>query len=197
MQEYVHAPCYCEENVYLLLRTLRVGESHEDPTGRGLGTEPGDYRVLFVTNEQGGCAFLEQRAVPLGMPILWDYHVILLSGWGETALIRDLDTRLDFPCVVSEYLDRTFPRDMDAEFQPLFRLIPGDSYLDLFSSDRRHMRRLDGSWLKGPPPWQPLHGPGTDDPHELARILDLGDPRWGPLVDLPTLKFSLGEPAVS
>ncbi len=191
MPEYAYAPCYCEENIYLLLETLRDGDSHEDSTGRGLGTDPGDYRVIFVTNEQRGCAFLEQKAVPPGRPIVWDYHVVLLAGRGSKALIWDLDTRLDFPCPAIEYLDRTFPRNLEEALRPLFRIIPGTSYLDGFSSDRRHMRRLDGSWLQSPPPWRELHGPGTDDPHELACILDLGDSRWGPLVNLASLKSIL------
>jgi hypothetical protein len=121
------------------------------------------------------------------MPIVWDYHVILLAGRGNAALCWDLDTRLDFPCPASKYIARTFPRDVHESLRPLFRLIPGDKYLDGFSSDRRHMRRLDGSWLKAPPPWKALRGSGADDPHELARVLDLDDPRWGPAVDLDSL----------
>ena len=187
MPEFAYTPCYCEENVYLLLKTLSGGMGLGDPSGQGQGCEPGDYRVVFVTNGQRGCAFLEQKAVPPGLPIVWDYHVILLSGRGEAALIRDLDTRLDLPCAATEYLDRTFPRGVEESFRPLFRLIPADRYLGGFSSDRRHMRRLDGSWLQDPPPWRELRGSGTDDPHELARILDLQDPRWGPLVDLASL----------
>lgn len=37
-----------------------------------------------------------------------------------------------------------------------FRVIPADTYLIEFSSDRRHMRRPDGSWIKPPPSYPPI-----------------------------------------
>ena len=37
-----------------------------------------------------------------------------------------------------------------------FRVIPAEVYLTTFSSDRRHMRRPDGSWIKPPPSYAPI-----------------------------------------
>lgn len=41
-------------------------------------------------------------------------------------------------------------------FFRFFRVIPAESYLETFSSDRRHMRRPDGSWIKPPPQYEPI-----------------------------------------
>lgn len=38
----------------------------------------------------------------------------------------------------------------------VFRVIPAESYLNEFASDRRHMRRPDDSWIKPPPPYPPI-----------------------------------------
>lgn len=41
-----------------------------------------------------------------------------------------------------------------------FRVIPAEQYLAEFSSDRRHMRRPDGTWIKPPPPYPPIQSSG-------------------------------------
>lgn len=47
-------------------------------------------------------------------------------------------------------------------FQRFFRVIPADTYLASFASDRRHMRRPDGSWIKPPPAYSPIQTLGED-----------------------------------
>lgn len=37
-----------------------------------------------------------------------------------------------------------------------FRVIPAETYLAEFASDRRHMRRPDGTWIKPPPSYPPI-----------------------------------------
>lgn len=37
-----------------------------------------------------------------------------------------------------------------------FRAIGAEQFMDQFSSDRRHMRRPDGTWIKPPPPYSPI-----------------------------------------
>ncbi|KOB65718.1 Protein N-terminal glutamine amidohydrolase, partial [Operophtera brumata] len=34
-----------------------------------------------------------------------------------------------------------------------FRVVPAKQFLQHFASDRRHMKRPDGSWIKPPPPY--------------------------------------------
>lgn len=41
-----------------------------------------------------------------------------------------------------------------------FRVIPAEQYLASFSSDRRHMRRPDGTWIKPPPPYPSIQPGG-------------------------------------
>jgi hypothetical protein len=41
-----------------------------------------------------------------------------------------------------------------------FRVIPASVFLQHFASDRRHMKRADGSWIKPPPDYPPITTPG-------------------------------------
>lgn len=45
-------------------------------------------------------------------------------------------------------------------FDRFFRVISAEQYLTEFSSDRRHMRRPDGTWIKPPPPYPPIQSSG-------------------------------------
>ena len=40
-------------------------------------------------------------------------------------------------------------------------MIPWKQYAIHFASDRRHMRKLDGSWKAPPPPWPCIVAEGT------------------------------------
>jgi hypothetical protein len=42
-----------------------------------------------------------------------------------------------------------------------FRVVPASVFLQHFASDRRHMKRADGSWIKPPPDYPPISTPGT------------------------------------
>ncbi len=176
---YRYTPYYCEENIYLLAEQFLAGSIGEP------------LHVLFITNAARTCALLHQKAASTGKPVVWDYHVILLSGSGPAARIWDFDTRLDFPCPAIDYLARTFPADAPTEYQPLFRSIPAVAYMQGFSSDRRHMRAADGSWLKPPPAWPCLRGNSAASPHELGDILNLHAPGWGSIDDIVSLRARL------
>lgn len=41
-----------------------------------------------------------------------------------------------------------------------FRIIPASEFIRDFASDRRHMKRPDGSWIKPPPPYSPICAAG-------------------------------------
>lgn len=43
-----------------------------------------------------------------------------------------------------------------SSFIRFFRVIPAEEFLAQFSSDRRHMRRPDGTWIKPPPTYEPI-----------------------------------------
>jgi hypothetical protein len=172
---YRYTPYYCEENIYLLAEKLS-------------GTAGAAFHVLFITNAGKSCMLLHQKAAGIGKPVFWDYHVILLSGSGPDSQVLDLDTRLGFPCAAPDYLARTFPSDAPEELRPLFKVIPAETYLDGFSSDRRHMRSSDGAWLKPPPEWPCLSGKRAASPHELEHILDVEAQGWGRVLDMAAMQ---------
>lgn len=41
-----------------------------------------------------------------------------------------------------------------------FKVIEAETYIRKFSSDRRHMRTSSGTWLKAPPPYEPILNEG-------------------------------------
>lgn len=99
-------------------------------------------------------------------------------------LIFDLDTTLPFPTYFQKYVTETFRSDhilkddhhryvIRKKFHSFpsdryieicvcrfFRVIPAETYLAEFSSDRRHMRRPDDTWIKPPPPYPPIQAHG-------------------------------------
>lgn len=132
-----------------------------------------EYHVVFISNESRCCPFYRQRAVPIykvHAPVHWDYHVIVIRTIRTTSPsshgteVLDVDTWLPYPCPIQTYLDETFrPRTTltssstttSTEFQPLFRVIPAQQYLQYFYSDRMHMFQ-NGKWMARPPDYPPI-----------------------------------------
>lgn len=101
-----------------------------------------------------------------------DYHVIFMyHPEPEKCLVYDLDSELPFPTYVHKYVTETFRTDhiLKSDYFRLvcnnflgiqsffkftfryFRVIAASDFLRDFASDRRHMKRPDGSWIKPPP----------------------------------------------
>lgn len=162
-------PLYCEENVWHLC-------GHPEVIGRSPA-------ALFIRGHGELVAVWEQRlAQEPGEPVVWDYHVVLLTRgpWQ----IWDLDTTLPCPCDAATYLRRSFRPELHvpAELAPWFRVVDAAELVRTFASDRSHMHAPDGSWQAPPPPWPPI-GEGTT----LARYLDRSDNIAGEVLDLPEL----------
>lgn len=87
--------------------------------------------------------------------VIWDYHVILIYKPDERCLVFDLDSDLPFPTYFHKYVTETFRTDaiLNPEYHRFFRVIPASLFLQTFASDRRHMKKPDGSWMKPPPPY--------------------------------------------
>ena len=87
--------------------------------------------------------------------VIWDYHVILIYKPDERCLVFDLDSDLPFPTYFHKYVTETFRTDaiLNPEYHRFFRVVPAPSFLQTFASDRRHMKKPDGSWMKPPPPY--------------------------------------------
>uniref|UniRef100_M4C7R1 Protein N-terminal glutamine amidohydrolase n=1 Tax=Brassica campestris TaxID=3711 RepID=M4C7R1_BRACM len=143
---FQHTPYYCEENVYLLCKTL---------CENGVADETGsDLFVVFISNER------KQASIADGI-VLWDYHVICVQRKKESdsePLVWDLDSTLPFPSPLASYVTETIQPSFQlfAEYQRFFRVVHAPLFFKHFASDRRHMKAPDGSWIARPPPYQPI-----------------------------------------
>lgn len=164
-----YQPFYCEENIWKLC-------------DRGV---PRGSLVIFISNEIREVILLQQRAGDSehGM-VGWDYHVILAEPENVGWLIRDFDTRLEFPCRWPIYREHTFPELPPelARWSPRFRVIAAEVFHQQFASDRSHMRTADGTWMRPPPHWDPI-GEGSN----LMNFVDLQNDFLGTVVGLDDL----------
>lgn len=146
-EECSHVSCYCEENVWKLCQdvSLRVPE------------ELDRCYVVFISNPCRTVPLWKQRAGrEEDRLVIWDYHVIFLYSVDiKSCLVYDLDSELPFPTFFHKYVTETFRTDqvLKSDFHRFFRVVTAKQFLQLFSSDRRHMKRPDGSWIKPPPPY--------------------------------------------
>lgn len=87
--------------------------------------------------------------------VIWDYHVIFIYKPDERCLVFDLDSDLPFPTYFHKYVTETFRTDaiLNPEYHRFFRVIAAGQFLQTFASDRRHMKKPDGTWMKPPPPY--------------------------------------------
>ncbi len=167
---------YCEENVWWLCQAPALAALPRF--------------VLFISNPQRRVGMWAQRAGREGEPVLWDYHVVLLTA--EPWLVWDLDTLLGWPMPASDYLRLSF-RDPAPQLAPCFRTIDGEKLLKTFRSNRAHMRSADGSWNAPPPAWP---APGAkDQAPNLMRFIDFEDRAiGGEVLDLTSLREKLDGP---
>ena len=168
-----YQPFYCEENIFQLARGPRVTA----PAG-----------ALFITNRARAVAMTGQRGGARGQAgdvLVWDYHVVLLTTGGRPE-VWDPNSTYGAPVLASGYLNMSFPQGVPQEYRPRFRFVPRAQFLRDFRSDRRHMKTIDGGWLKPPPSW-PVAGPG----HTLERFLDLDDPWGGQVMSMQELQLAL------
>lgn len=146
----VYTSCYCEENVWKLCQQIKKDN----------GTTLKEYHVVFISNKK--------RQVPLWMqksgkdplsPVIWDYHVILIQKPEEgKPLVYDLDSLLAFPCLLEHYIHQALQNEqtMKKEYHRKFRVIEAQRFLDIFASDRSHMRLPNGQYQHPPPNYAPI-----------------------------------------
>jgi len=125
---FKYTKCYCEENIYLLLKKLAV--SHPIT----------DFSVLFLSNKRKTFPIWYQKASkePEGFTV-WDYHVVLFDQ--KQKLVYDFDTSLSFPETGTNYFSKAlkFPTGFREDFIQEIREVSGQFYLTDFASDRSHM----------------------------------------------------------
>ena len=141
----VYTSCYCEENVWKLCQMIQV----KDPSLLA------DTKVVFVSNFAKKVAFWCQKSGKdnKNVPVVWDYHVILIHKGQKDWLTYDLDTTLDFPTSIEDYFMKSFCPDIkkSSSYKPMFRVVDSEDFLEHFSSDRSHMKNKYGEWLADPP----------------------------------------------
>nr|XP_020477170.1 protein N-terminal glutamine amidohydrolase [Monopterus albus] len=146
----VYTSCYCEENVWKLCDFVRM----ERPA------QLEHLFVVFISNENRTVPLWKQKSGLGDQPVIWDYHVILMQvGVQPYSLAYDLDSELSFPCSLKLYATQALrsDRNIRPEYHRKLRVIPADSFLFNFASDRSHMKNPDGSWRMAPPPYPPIH----------------------------------------
>ncbi|MFT4924281.1 MAG: hypothetical protein ACI8WB_000359 [Phenylobacterium sp.] len=140
-QTYDYCACYCEENIWHLC---------QHPNFAGF-----EKRIVVISNADKTCAVWHQSAASEDqVPVIWDYHVILLVLFDHWT-VWDLDSTLPLGEAFTRYLPQTFPTlaPQYHRFMPRFKVIENQRFIRSFSSDRSHMRQADGSWFSPPPPW--------------------------------------------
>nr|CAH7729023.1 unnamed protein product [Callosobruchus chinensis] len=152
--ECSYVSCYCEENVYKLAQ--EVTTKHPNEINKCF--------VVFISNPSRTVPLWRQRAgKEEDKLVIWDYHVIFLyHPEPDKCLVYDLDSELPFPTYVHKYVTETFRTDhiLKPDYFRYFRVIPANEFLDEFASDRRHMKRPNGTWIKPPPTYPPIRTPG-------------------------------------
>ncbi len=162
----LYQPFYCEENVWRLLQDLDYGAR--------------SAWAVFVAGPIGQVWMTGQRASEPGTVISWDYHVVaMVRAANEEAWVLDLDSRLPFPTPLFDYVRGSFPDAAPLGARPRFRPVSAPRYVRDFKSDRRHMRRDDGSFVRPPPPWDP---PSASQSNLAGWLSPVGD-GLGPWVD--------------
>lgn len=173
--ECSYAACFCEENVWKLCDHVRTAAPNELPKAF----------VIFVSNKKQVVPLWRQRA---GRDeeklVIWDYHVLFLYKPDDRCLVFDLDSDLPFPTYFHKYVTETFRTDaiLNPEYHRFFRVVPAGQFLQTFASDRRHMKKADGTWMKPPPPYPCIMPPpsdsGTTTTHNLDDFISV-DPSVG------------------
>lgn len=123
-----------------------------------------------------------------GEPIVWDYHVIVIAE--NPVEVWDIDTLLGLPIDISDYLSGSFHPEMPEAFQPCFRVVHADVFVDVFASDRSHMQRADGSYRKPPPSWPIITSPGPKS--NLMDFVDMERTFVGEVLSLGELQERFG-----
>jgi len=171
-----YAECYCEENVYKICEHVRDNAK----------SELDKCTAVFLSNKKRVVPLWRQKA---GRDeeklVLWDYHAIFLYKPDDSrTLVYDLDSELPFPTYFHKYVTETFRTDaiLNPEYHRVFRVIPAPTFLTHFASDRRHMRREDGSWLKPPPTYPCIVSPTSQ--HNLDEFINMESAGLGQVLSL-------------
>ncbi|KAF7645031.1 hypothetical protein LDENG_00211490 [Lucifuga dentata] len=145
----VYTSCYCEENVWKLCEFVEKQRT----------ASLQEVLVVFISNQNRTVPLWKQKSGTGDKPVIWDYHVILLHNKRDDALVYDLDSILPFPCSLQRYAAEGLRPDCDINptYHRKLRVVPAESFLQNFASDRSHMKTADGGWTAPPPAYPLIH----------------------------------------
>lgn len=125
----LYTALFCEENIWKLIETLYKN------------TRIIPIDVLFILNQYNSIALFNQKNSKVNMPVIWDYHVILVAKDRGEFIVYDFDSQAEFPTLIDKYFQLTFPpsQSLNNPYQPLIKSINADTYFQQFYSDRQHM----------------------------------------------------------
>lgn len=173
MSDPLYQACYCEENVWHLCEDPRV--------------PAGPKAALVISNVSRMVAFFCHRGAPEGLPMVWDYHVVLAVRHAGRWHVWDLDSELGVHVPLLHWTAESFAGGPE-ELAPRFRVIAASRYRAELVSDRSHMRGPGGAWSAPPPPWPAI---GTGPSNLFERFVDMDAEGPGLVVDLPQLSDTL------
>lgn len=193
-----YAAYYCEENVWHLCQRPEFGKgerrvvfiSNLQRTCAMWGQRAArrnqpviwDYHVIFIyTTDRCGVRGIAGGANSLQADAVSGDDTLSPGKQSEEWQVYDLDTTLECPVSVEDYLRHSFrPDQVPPDYRPHFRVLRADDYVNLFSSDRSHMKGPDGSWLAPPPKWNALFN-GVNS--NLMDLVDVSNPEPGDVLD--------------
>lgn len=153
-EDFLYQSYYCEENIWHLCQNNQLRSSS----------------VVFIASNSDSFPMLCQRNTDDSTnPVYWDYHVVLLA-LSENNKILDFDTTLPFSSDVCSYLKNSFLDNklLDPNVIPMFKIIDSEQFVEIFSSDRSHMKVGD-QWLAQPPSWHTI----GDSKSNLSMFIDM------------------------
>lgn len=150
LKDCVYTPCFCEENVWNLCNRFRV---------MGL-LDLEQCKVVFVSNKDRCVALWRQRAGlrDTRIPVIGDYHCFAMHNHRGEWNVFDLDSTLAFPENMDHYYKETFcpQKRKPAKYNPKFRVIDAEDFMQHFASDRSHMKNNEGIYLSPAPRYPPI-----------------------------------------
>lgn len=159
-RELSYQPYFCEENIWKLCE--------------GGALDRDRSFAVVISNAEGAVPLWSQREAPApDRPVFWDYHAVAVERDAEGVRVWDFDSELEIPVGFDIWVRESFPAvdRLPRRYSPRFRVVPAQEYLDLFSSDRSHMKDEEGDWREPPPDWPAIYDP--DRGMNLDRFVDM------------------------
>lgn len=125
----LYTKCYCEENIYHLVKSLRNVP------------DLGDIYAVFISNGTRSIPIWSQKTAQSDQPVIWDYHVICVAKSSNDWLVFDFDSTLSLPTLFKDYVTHALKPNikLQSQFTRSYRIISGPEYVKRFASDRSHM----------------------------------------------------------